>query len=167
MVEYNGFLIRTIQAVDNQAITAVIRNTLKEYAGDRPGLSYFDKELDDMAGAYANSKALYLVVERQLDHCLVGGAGFAPLAGADGSICELRKMYFLPEVRGRGLGYYLLQHILHCAAECGYRQCYLETLQVMPEANRLYQKAGFTKLDHALGKTGHFGVDVWYLKSLH
>ena len=33
------------------------------------------------------------------DARIVGGAGFAPLIGGDADTCELRKMYFLPELR--------------------------------------------------------------------
>ena len=34
---------------------------------------------------------------------VVGGAGYAPLTGGDPGTCELRKMYFFPELRGLGI----------------------------------------------------------------
>ena len=38
------------------------------------------------------------------DGRVVGGGGIAPLAGGDPDVCELRKMYFLPSLRGLGAG---------------------------------------------------------------
>ncbi|MFO0333498.1 MAG: GNAT family N-acetyltransferase [Pseudomonadota bacterium] len=45
-----------------------------------------------------------------------------PLDGVDG-VCELRKMYFKPGLRGLGAGTALIARCLHAARRLGYRQC--------------------------------------------
>jgi putative acetyltransferase len=75
-------------------------------------------------------------------------------------------MYFLPNLRGIGMGKKLLQHCLDGARTMGYTQMYLETVERMSAANRLYQKFGFQLLDGPLGSTGHNGCDRHYLLDL-
>jgi putative acetyltransferase len=84
----------------------------------------------------------------------------------ESGICELRKMYFLPELRGHGAGTALIAHCLDAARELKYRQCYLETLTGMDAAQKLYEKHGFARIPAALGSTGHFGCNRFYLRQL-
>ena len=90
----------------------------------------------------------------------------APLAGGDADVCELRKMYFLPELRGRGAGRALMQRCLDAAREFGFRRCYLETLTGMNAAQSLYAKFGFTPLPGPLGNTGHHGCNRFFIRDL-
>jgi putative acetyltransferase len=93
---------------------------------------------------------------------LIGGGGVAPLAGGADDTCELKKMYFLPEGRGKGLGHELLKRCLDSAREIGYRYCYLETFNTMKDAMILYERSGFRRIAGSLGNTGHFACDVFY-----
>ncbi|WP_343228709.1 GNAT family N-acetyltransferase [Silanimonas sp.] len=88
-----------------------------------------------------------------------------PLDGVDG-VCELRKMYFKPGLRGLGAGTALIARCLHAARRLGYRQCYLETLTGMDAAQALYERAGFQRITQAMGATGHFGCNRFYLRAL-
>jgi len=81
-------------------------------------------------------------------------------------VCELRKMYFLPELRGRGAGGALIARCLDAARALGFRQCYLETLTGMDAAQRLYEKHGFQRIAGPMGATGHFSCDRFYLREL-
>ena len=96
----------------------------------------------------------------------LGAGGFAPLAGGDEGTCELRKMYFLPELRGAGMGARLLAHVLRSARAAGFTRCYLETLTGMDDAARLYRRFGFEPLQAPLGATGHHGCDRWMARGL-
>lgn len=69
--------------------------------------------------------------------------GVAPLSGGNEAICELQKMYFLPELRGQGVAWELAQRALTFAREQGFRQCYLETTATLDRAIALYEKLGF------------------------
>lgn len=75
-------------------------------------------------------------------------------------------MYFLPEVRGLGLGEELIDLVLARAKEAGFTRCYLETLASMKAAQRLYEKKGFVRLEGAKGATGHFGCNTFYERPL-
>jgi len=158
-----SFAIRSIAAADNAAIAAIIRNVMPEFGADGPGFAIHDAEVEDMHAAYARSGCAYFVVE--LDGTISGGGGIAPLDG-EPDVCELRKMYFLPQLRGRGAGEALIRMCLHAARSLGYRKCYLETLTGMDTAQKLYAKHGFVALCAPLGKTGHFGCNRFYLLDL-
>ncbi len=157
-------LLRPIRAADDARVASIIRTVMPEFGAVGAGFAILDPEVDHMSEAYAVPRAAYTVVERA--GVVEGGAGVAALAGAADSICELRKMYFLPGLRGTGAGQMLLQHCLDQARAFGYRQCYLETLTGMDAAQRLYEKLGFQRIPSALGATGHFGCNRFYLRSL-
>ena len=89
-----------------------------------------------------------------------------PLEGGPADVCELRKMYFRPELRGAGMGTRLLEVILGAAREAGYRHCYLETLGNMSDARRLYLRHGFQAMEKPMGNTGHSGCNSWMIRSL-
>jgi putative acetyltransferase len=152
---------RPIQPEDDAAVAALIRRVMPEFGADGPGFAIHDPEVDHMSAAYAVRGAAYFVVEDP-DGRLVGGGGLAALAGGEAGICELRKMYFLPEARGQGMGERLLRHCLEVAQSLGYRSCYLETLSGMDQAIRLYKKLGFKALCAPMGRTGHGGCDHWF-----
>ena len=114
--------------------------------------------------SYDAPRCAYFVVEQ--DGVVVGGAGIAPLEGGDAGTCELRKMYFLPQARGRGAGAAMMQRCLQAARDAGFRQCYLETLGGMDAAMKLYERSGFTRIDGPMGATGHGGCNTFYLRAL-
>ena len=95
---------------------------------------------------------------------IVGGVGVGSFEEAPG-ICELQKMYCLPEARGTGIAHLLLQTALTYAKEY-YRQCYLETFGNMIAAQKFYDKHGFYRIQSPLVDTGHYTCDVFYLKDL-
>jgi putative acetyltransferase len=156
----SDFHLRPITADDDAAVAAIIRSVMPEFGADGPGFAISDPEVDWMSRAYGGPQAAYYVVER--DGRVLGGGGIAPLAGGDGRVCELRKMYFLAEARGHGLGERLLRLCLDTARRLRYEACYLETLGGMDAAVRLYEKMGFRRLERPLGATGHFSCDRYY-----
>jgi putative acetyltransferase len=113
-----------------------------------------------MFSAYSRPRCSYYVCE--IDGKLIGGGGIAPLEGGDEHTCELKKMYFLPEGRGKGLGQLVLRKCIQAAIDHEYRYCYLETFNTMKDAMKLYAKNGFIKIPGALGNTGHFACDTFY-----
>ena len=156
---------RPIRPEDDAAMAAIIRQVMPEFGADGPGFALHDPEVAHMAAAYGGPRAAYFVVVDAADR-LVGGAGVAALAGGEPDVCELRKMYFLAEARGQGLGEALLRQCLGVAKDLGYRRCYLETLTGMDQAMKLYAKVGFQPLCAPLGRTGHGGCDRWYALEL-
>lgn len=158
------FSIRPIAPADDDAVAGIIRTVMPEFGAGGPGFAIHDAEVDGMAEAYARPGRIYFVVER--DGRVLGGGGIAPLDGGEADVCELRKMYFLPELRGLGAGKALIRRCLDAARTLGYRRCYLETLTGMDAAQALYAREGFQRICAPLGATGHGGCDRWYLREL-
>jgi len=161
---YNNFIIREIKQEDNVKIAQTIRTILIEFGVPKVGTAYADKLLDTLFETYAIDKAIYYVIEK--DGKLYGGAGIKHLDNYKGNVCELQKMYFLPEARGIGLGSKMMKICLQKAKEFGFEKCYLETLPYMENARKLYKKAGFKNLDGPMGDTGHYSCNLWMLKDL-
>ncbi|MBU6246152.1 MAG: GNAT family N-acetyltransferase [Xanthomonadaceae bacterium] len=159
-----AFQIRPIRPEDNAAMAAIIRAVMPEFGADGPGFAIHDAEVDTMCEAYAAPRRSYFVVER--DGRVIGGAGIAPLDGGEADVCELRKMYFLPEARGIGAGTAMMQCCLDAARKHGFARCYLETLTGMDQAQALYLRSGFRPLDTPMGGTGHFSCDRFFLREL-
>lgn len=159
-----SFLIRPIEPRDDAAVAAIIRTVMPEFGADGPGFAIHDPEVDGMHAAYTQPHCAYFVVER--DGTVVGGAGVAPLAGGEPDVCELRKMYFLPAVRGIGAGGAMMERCLDAARGFGFRRCYIETLTGMDAAQALYRRHGFAPLGAPMGGTGHHGCDRYYLRVL-
>jgi putative acetyltransferase len=158
------YSIRPIRKRDNSQIERIIRDVMTEFQAVGKGYSIEDPEVDDMYGGYRDESSCYYVIVR--DDRVFGGGGIARLTGGEAKTCELRKMFFLPEIRGMGMGNRLLLLLLNKARERGYRQCYLETLERMRQAQALYVKHGFQLLDRPLGNTGHCACDRWYALKL-
>ena len=156
--------IRPIEAGDDAAMAAIIRAVMPEFGAGGEGFAISDPEVDWMHRAYGASRHAYFVLER--DGVVIGGGGVAPLTGAENDVCELRKMYFLPQARGLGAGRAMMARCLDAARALGYRRCYLETLRGMDAAMKLYERTGFQPLDAPMGDTGHGGCDRFYLLPL-
>lgn len=158
------FHIREIEAQDNPKIAAAIREVLIEFGVPKVGTAYADKILDTLYEAYQKERASYFILLRGEE--IVGGAGVAQLDNFEGNVCELQKMYFKSEARGKGLGKKMMDLCLNKAKEYGFEQCYLETLPYMEDARKLYRKVGFKDLDAPMGDTGHYSCNLWMLKDL-
>ncbi|MDE1893708.1 MAG: GNAT family N-acetyltransferase [Xanthomonadaceae bacterium] len=156
--------IRPIEPRDDATMAAIIRRVMPEFGADGPGFAIHDTEVDSMSDAYAQPRCSYFVVEHR--GVVVGGAGVAPLAHGAADVCELRKMYFLPEARGIGAGSAMIQRCLEAARQHGFKRCYLETLTGMDAAQALYARSGFHALCSPMGGTGHHGCDRFYLRDL-
>lgn len=159
-----SYQIRPIEARDDTAVAAIIRRVMPEFGADGPGFAIHDAEVDTMSTAYAKPRSAYFVVES--DGEVIGGGGVAPLDGGDPNVCELRKMYFLPEARGIGAGSAMILLCLDTARTYGFSRCYLETLTGMDAAQALYARHGFRRIDAPMGGTGHFSCDRFFILDL-
>lgn len=161
-----GYRIRPITPADNPAIAAVVRAVSAEYGltADK-GYGVADPNLDFLHETYLGERSRYWVIEGP-DGTILGGGGIAPLAGEEGQVCELQKMYFMPSLRGLGLGRRLVLQALEEARTLGYRRCYLETTEVLREATSLYESLGFEHLPGPLGCTGHDACEICMVLTL-
>lgn len=157
------YIIREIESKDNKVVENIIRICLIEFGANHEGTAWADSDLGRFSEVYDREGRKYWVAENE-EGIVVAGVGIGELAGAEG-VCELQKMYCLPETRGTGIAHKLMEVALEYAKEY-YKSCYIETLSNMVAANKFYKKYGFIQLDKPLVQTEHNACDVWYLKEL-
>ena len=131
------FNLRPATNADCQAVQDLVFAVLAEY-GLSPDPESTDRDLFDLDGFYFVQGGYFGVVEQA--QRIVATLGLLRL---DQNVCELRKMYALPELRGQGLGRFLLNAAITKARHWGCSRMVLETASVLTEAVTLYQGYGF------------------------
>ena len=157
------YKIREIEYKDNKEIENVIRKCLIEFGANHEGTAWTDPDLGRFSEIYNTDGNKYWIAEDE-NKKIVGGVGIGKLSGID-EVCELQKMYCLPEARGTGISHKLIETAIEYAKKY-YKKCYLETLENMIAAQRFYEKYGFKRIAHPLVQTGHFACDICYIKEL-
>ena len=156
--------IRPIEPADVPALLQIIADTRGEYGIADRGVQLLEPSDFELYANYQRQRTLYLVALSGGE--VVGGAGVAPLAGADALTCELQRMYLRKDVRGRGIGDALLTRCLAAAKQFLYVRCYLETVTQMHAALEFYGRHGFRDLQAPIGRTGHEHNDRWMVRPL-
>ncbi len=97
-------------------------------------------DVDDVRSHYLDNNGTFLVL---VDQGRVVGCGAIRRLNDD--ICELKRMWFLKDYRGRGLGMKMAQMLLQFAREAGYKRVRLDTAneEKQAQALKLYQRLGF------------------------
>ncbi len=97
-------------------------------------------DVDDVRSHYLDNNGTFLVL---VDEGRVVGCGAIRRLNDD--ICELKRMWFLKDYRGRGLGIKMAQMLLDFAREAGYKRVRLDTAneEKQAQALKLYQRLGF------------------------
>ena len=157
------FFIRKIKEEDNLEIQGILSSVMREFDVPETGTALADPELKNMFQSYQAYKSSYYVILK--NNSLVGGAGISKLKNSNDNTCELQKMYFLKEARGKGLGNLMIDLCLKSALEYGFKKCYIETMYNMNKAQSLYLKKGFSYLQKPLGNTGHCSCPIWMIKN--
>lgn len=156
------YKIISIDAQYDLAVRDIIQQVGIEHGAIGDGFGPSDDEVLCMSKHYHDQDgSLYLVAT--IAGKVVGGCGVAAFNERH-DICELRKLFLLPESRGFGLGKALAEQCLDYAKSKGYKDCYLDTLSSMQSAISLYEKLGFVHLQQPLQGTVHNGCDVWMIK---
>ena len=121
---------------------------------------HLDAELAERDGEDHAFYAQFNKIDK-LNHAVVAYMDGVPLGcGAmkafDAQTMEVKRMYVLPESRGKGIATQILAALEQWAIELAVGRCVLETGKRQPEAIQLYQKRGY----QAIPNYGQYvGVD--------
>ena len=97
-------------------------------------------DIDEVRSHYFDNGGTFLVL---VDEGRVVGRGAIRRLNDD--ICELKRMWFLKEYRGRGLAKEMLQRLLEFARKTGYKKVRLDLFdeQKQTQALEFYKRLGF------------------------
>jgi putative acetyltransferase len=84
-------------------------------------------------------KIKHVVVAYENDQAIGCGA----IKEYDANTMEVKRMFTLPERRGKGIASTVLNELEKWAKELGYKKCILETGKRQPQAIALYKKSGY------------------------
>jgi putative acetyltransferase len=157
-------IFRQVQEKDNSMLAKIIRAAFDEFDAPHAGTVYTDPTTDNLFGLFQAPGSLLWVAESA--DGLLGCCGIYHTKGLDDDCVELVKFYLLKESRGKGIGKDLMEKCIQSAREFGYTKIYLESLPQFSRAVTMYEKLGFTTLDHPLGDSGHRTCHIWMLKEL-
>lgn len=129
------YVHRRAQTSDQDAIQNLVFSTLREY-GLVPEPDAVDADLYNVVMEYADGYFGVILDQEQI----VATFALSPLSDV---AVEIRKMYSIPSVRGKGLGRWMVSYLMQLAKENGYKEVELETASALVEAISLYQKMGF------------------------
>jgi ribosomal protein S18 acetylase RimI-like enzyme len=74
-------------------------------------------------------------------------AGCVAVRKIDDEICEMKRLYALPEFQGLGIGSKLVRAIIAASKRLGYAKMRLDTMPKMGAAQKLYRSLGFKEIE--------------------
>jgi ribosomal protein S18 acetylase RimI-like enzyme len=105
----------------------------------------FDTELSSMPGKYSRPAGSLLLARSTTTREPVGCVGVRPTTL--NGVCEMKRLYVVPQGRGMGLGKALIDTAIKEALCIGYARMRLDTLPTMAAAVDLYKKNGFVQIE--------------------
>ena len=132
--------IRITEAVwpeDRAPIAGLMREYVEALDADI-GFQDFESEYAGLPDKYARPGGVVLIAWAADE--AVGIVAYGPL---ERRICEMKRLYVLPRLRGTGLGRLLVEELVRDARSHGYRRMVLDTLPSMRSAQAVYSAMGF------------------------
>ncbi|MFM9838484.1 MAG: GNAT family N-acetyltransferase [Cyclobacteriaceae bacterium] len=120
----------TSQNIDFQSLVSLLDKDLSLRDGeDHSFYAQFNKidKINEVIVAYENTLPI----------------GCGAIKKYDEETAEVKRMFVMPEHRGKGIAAKILSALEEWAKELGYQYCILETGQKQPEAIALYKKSGY------------------------
>ncbi|HGY54716.1 MAG TPA: GNAT family N-acetyltransferase [Caldithrix abyssi] len=134
-----------IVLAENKEQLEHIRRLFREYErflGEDLHFQKFEEELANLPADYGPPDGVLLLLMED------GKAvGCGALRRLDEGVCELKRLFIQPEIRGRGLGRQMVRRLIDEAVRLGYNRMVLDTLDRLDAANRLYRSMGFVQTE--------------------
>lgn len=129
--------LRKANAGEEARIFDLVKKVLSDY-GLKVNPKETDQDLSNLNTFYFANKGWFAVID--FGDGIIGSYG---IFRVNEKICELRKMYLLPEHQGKGLGKLMMEDAIRQAKALGYNEMILETNNRLDKAIQLYKKYGF------------------------
>ena len=133
---------------DTAARYEAARALIEEYAaqiaaslGIDLGFQNFDIELKQLPDMYGPPAGCLMLASRDDEW-----VGCCALRRFDAGVCEMKRLYVKPQVRGANLGRRLVECIVTKGRALGYGRMVLDTLEDMIAARALYRSLGFEEI---------------------
>lgn len=125
-------------------------NTIRTNSNNKDFIALVKLLDTDLAKRDGNEHSFYAQFNKidKIKHVVVLYENNQPVAcGAikeyDENTMEVKRMFTLPDFRGKGMATKILKELEKWANELGYKKCILETGKKQPEAIILYEKNGY------------------------
>lgn len=138
MSEIDIRLTRYGSRVATTLTTAALAELAQRYGGEGDSTPILPGEFDPPEGGF--------LVAYDADHEPIGCVGWRTLT-EDEETAELKRMYVVPEHRGRGVAKALLLAVEDDARRAGRKRIWLETGTAQPEAIGLYERSGYARIE--------------------
>lgn len=158
--------IRPMKPNEEPAAKRVIYRVAHEIFNDprspEESIAYFEargelKDMDDIQQNYFNNGGIFLIM---LDDSQPIGTG--AIRQFKDEICELKRLWLLPEYQGKGLGYRMLQELFSFAREKGYKRVWLQTDPIyQTRALEFYRRIGFYEIPRYGERTDDISMEMY------
>lgn len=128
-------MLKLLRTTSENPDFRILVSNLDQYLAIRNG------ESNDFYAQFNKIDLIQHVVVAYRDEKAVGCGAIKKF---DESTMEVKRMFVLPEVRGKGVAGAVLQELENWAKDLGMEKCVLETGDDMTDAIGLYQKFGYT-----------------------
>jgi len=101
----------------------------------------FEKEMENFPGQYAPPRGcLYVALDANQP------IGCVALRNLGQGVCEMKRLYVKPSLRGQKVGKLLAEIVIKAARDMEYDYMRLDTIPSMKQANMLYTTLGFKRI---------------------
>ena len=140
-MERKNTVITEATAADLDTVRALFRSYQNWLGAISREFQDFESEIAGLPGQYAPPRGALLLAR--------GGAqvaGVVALRPLEAGLCEMKRLYVVPDFQGRGIGRVLATAIIDAGRCAGYRAMRLDTVSRMTAAVGLYRALGFAEI---------------------
>ena len=130
------YIIRPYEPGDDEAVSEVVRQVFEEYGFPWQPERY-NADTADIQTHYLSKGGAFWVAA--FNGLVVGAGGFLPKCDQR---CELHRLYFLKEHRGKGIGGKMLRTIAEEARRKGFTHMEFWSDKLLTTAHKVYERYG-------------------------
>jgi len=143
VLRFHLIMLKIVEANTKELIENA-KGLIREYAQSLEfdlGFQDFAMEMENFPGQYASPRGcLYVALDENEP------IGCVALRDIGQGICEMKRLYVRPYVRGQKVGKLLAEIVIKAARDMGYDFMRLDTIPSMKQANMLYNALGFKQI---------------------